>query len=265
MRPLFFGSATRKLYGVYQPASGPAPRATRAQGVVLCYPGVQEYNTSHPAFRKLAGLLSRAGLHVLRFDYFGTGDSAGEMHEGTPEDWVEDVRTAVSELKELAGIRLVSLVGYRLGAALAALAVSSGVKVEDLVLWDPVVSGPEYVSVLEFRDRQENLLLIHPTSRFERGKTEILGYPFSPALRASLEKLDLRKVDTSLAQRLVLVATEERKEYSDLRAALASAREVSYSYVPEDAGAANRTAREEILLVTKVLGAIRDEMAGATP
>jgi hypothetical protein len=39
---------------------------------------------------------------------------------------------------------------------------------------------------------------------------------------------------------------------------------VSYSFVPEDAGTANRGAREEILLVTKVLGAIRDEMAGAT-
>ena len=86
-----------------------------------------------------------------------------------------------------------------------------------------------------------------------------------PALRASLQKLDLRKVDTAAAGRLVLVATEERKEYADLRGALASAREVSYSFVPEDAGAANRSAREEILLVTKVLGAIRDEMAGATP
>jgi pimeloyl-ACP methyl ester carboxylesterase len=252
------------LYGVYQPASGPPPRGTRAQGVVLCYPGVQEYNTSHPAFRKLSGLLSRAGLHVLRFDYFGTGDSAGEMHEGTPEDWVEDVRTAAAELTDLAGIRVVSLVGYRLGAAIAAVAVSGGLKVEDLVLWDPIVSGRDYISNLEFRDRQENLLLIHPTSRFERGKGEILGYPFSPALRASLEKLDLRKVDTAAAGRLLLVATEERKEYSDLRAALASAREVSYSFVPEDAGTANRGAREEILLVTKVLGAIRDEMAGAT-
>ena len=265
MRPLFFGSASRKLYGVYQPASGPAPRGTRAQGVVLCYPGVQEYNTAHQAFRKLSGLLSRAGLHVLRFDYFGTGDSAGEMHDGTPEEWVEDVRTAAAELTDLAGIRAISLVGYRLGAALAASTVESGLKVEDLVFWDPVVSGEDYIAELEFRDRQENLLLIHPTSRFERGKTEILGYPFSPALRSSLQKLDLRRVDTKDAGRLVLVATEERKEYADLRAALASAREVSYCFVPEDAGAANRSAREEMLLVTKVLGAIRDEMAGATP
>jgi pimeloyl-ACP methyl ester carboxylesterase len=263
MKPLFFGSANRKLYGVYHPAQGPQPRGTRTQGVVLCYPGVQEYNVSHSAFRKLSGLLARAGLHVLRFDYYGTGDSAGEMDEGTPEEWVEDVRTAVAELTELAGIRLVSLVGYRLGGALAALAVANGLKVEDLVLWDPVVDGRDYVTDLEFRDRQQNLLLIHATSRFLRGKDEILGFPFTPVLRSALGKLDLRKLSTAAARRVVVMATEQRKEYTDLHTALASVRGVSYSYVPEDADAANRGAREEILLVTKVLGAIRDEMAGA--
>jgi pimeloyl-ACP methyl ester carboxylesterase len=263
MKPLFFGSANRKLYGVYHPAVGPRPQSRGAQGVVLCYPGVQEYNVSHSAFRKLSGLLSRAGLHVLRFDYFGTGDSAGEMDEGTPEDWVEDVRTAVAELTDLAGIRLVSLVGYRLGAALATLAVARGLKVEDLVLWDPVVDGRDYVTDLEFRDRQQNLLLIHANSGFLRGKDEILGFPFTPTLRSALGKLDLRKLDTATARRVVVMATEQRKEYSDLHAALASVRGVSYSFVPEDADAQNRGAREEILLVTKILGAIRDEMTGA--
>jgi uncharacterized protein len=263
MKPLFFGSANRKLYGVYHPATEQQARGTRAQGVVLCYPGVQEYNGAHAAFRKLSGLLSRAGLHVLRFDYFGTGDSAGEMDEGTPEDWVEDVRTAVSELRDLAGIRLVSLAGYRLGASVATLAVAGGLKVEDLVLWDPVVDGRDYVTDLEFRDRQQNLLLIHATSRFSRGKNEILGFPFSPSLRSVLGKLDLRTADTAAARRVVVLATEQRKEYSDLHTALASGRPVSYSFVPEDADATNRGAREEILLVTKVLGAIRDEMTGA--
>jgi uncharacterized protein len=260
MRTLFFGAASRKLYGAYHPAVGSAPPGARAQGVVLCYPGVEEYNVSHSAFRKLATLLSRAGLHVLRFDYSGTGDSAGETGASTPEDWVADIRAARAELSDLAGIQSVSLVGFRLGATLAAKAVAGGVPVGDLVLWDPVVVGREYVAELDFRDRQQNILLLHPTSRFAPPKNELLGYPFPWVLRSSLSALDLRGTRLASAGRILLMVTEERPAYTELRFSLASEREVSYDVVREDAEATNRGAREEVLLATKVLAAIRDRM-----
>src|SRR5262249_18266394 len=141
MRPLFFGTGARKLYGVCHPASPGTAPGGRSRGVLLCYPGVQEYNVSHSAFRKLATMLSRSGLHVLRFDYFGTGDSSGGMGTGSPEEWVADIRTAAAELSDLCGMPALSIVGFRLGAALAARAVSEGLAVQDLVLWDPVVVG----------------------------------------------------------------------------------------------------------------------------
>ena len=73
MKPLFFGEANRRLYGVYHPPAKPSRHA-----VLLCYPGMQEYNAAHWMFRRLATSLSREGHHVLRFDYYGTGDSDGE-------------------------------------------------------------------------------------------------------------------------------------------------------------------------------------------
>jgi pimeloyl-ACP methyl ester carboxylesterase len=265
MRTLFFGTGERRLYGAYHPASPSGEAGARRQGVVLCYPGVQDYNVCHSAFRKLATLLARAGFHVLRFDYFGTGDSSGGMGDGTPEDWVTDIRTAVAELSELAGVSKISLVGFRLGAALAAKAVSDGLSVTDLILWDPVVSGREYVTELEWRDRQQNVVLLHPMTGIGSGKAEVLGYPFPSAVRASIERIDLRTTPIEAALRVVLIVSEEHRAHDELRASLAAAREVGYAFVPENEGATNRGAREEIFLATKALTAIKDTMVGPPP
>ncbi len=72
--PLFFGDPARQLFGVYHPA---AEGNAAERAVVLCAPSPQEYMPTHWAYRRLAALLAKAGVHVLRFDYFGMGDSAG--------------------------------------------------------------------------------------------------------------------------------------------------------------------------------------------
>src|SRR5918992_3821916 len=114
MNPFFFGSSQQPLYGVYHP---PKARVPRRIGVVLCYPLWQEYMRAHRAFRQLAILLAKAGFPVLRFDYFGTGDSGGDSESGDVAQWTADVCTAIDELKDTAGVRSVSLVGLRVGAA----------------------------------------------------------------------------------------------------------------------------------------------------
>ena len=143
MNPFFFGSAERALYGAYHP---PKVRGGSRQGVVLCYPFGVEYMRAHRAFRQLTNLLTRAGLHVLRFDYYGTGDSVGEGDDAGLGDWTADVGTAIRELRDTAGIDRVTLVGLRLGATLAARAGRERDDVERIVLWDPVVSGRRYLS-----------------------------------------------------------------------------------------------------------------------
>src|SRR5262245_24413810 len=142
MNPFFFGSSERPLFGVHHP---PRERGARETGVVLCYPMGQEYMRSHRAFRQLANLLTRAGQHVFRFDYFATGDSSGASGEGSLAQWLADVNQAIDELKDNASLASVSLVGLRLGAALAARASAGRADIDRLVLWDPVVLGPSYL------------------------------------------------------------------------------------------------------------------------
>ncbi|HXN33469.1 MAG TPA: alpha/beta hydrolase [Polyangiaceae bacterium] len=226
---------------------------------MLCYPGVQEYNMAHWAFRRLAGMLSREGFHVLRFDWSGTGDSWGETNDGTIETWLDDVALAAQELRDASAASSISIVGMRLGAALAALACTQGVAAERLVLWEPVVSGSRYIAELEALHARDSLRLLHPVPAH---CAELVGFPFSPALRASVGQIDLCAKPPRSAGRVLIVAGAERPDHRALYAALQSlGLIVSYECVPEDPSATNLGQRESALLTTRSLVAIADHLA----
>lgn len=142
MNPIYFGQTEHQLYGVYHPAM--ATKTPRACGIVLCYPFGQEYMRAHRAFRQIAVSLAKNGFHVLRFDYRGTGDSSGDLEDSTAANWLEDINTAVDELKSITGLDRFSLIGLRLGGLLAALAPAKRSDIDSVVLWDPVSSGSAY-------------------------------------------------------------------------------------------------------------------------
>ncbi len=149
MTPFYFGGRDRRLFGVYEPAIS---RAARRSAAVLCYPLGEEYFHAHRPLRHLSRLLAQAGFHTLRFDYYGTGDSDGEIGEVSLCGARMDVLAAVQELKAITQVEAVTLVGLRLGASLAASAAAiSPAEVNDLVLWDPVVTGDRYFQEVTLR------------------------------------------------------------------------------------------------------------------
>ncbi len=212
MNPLFFGSSPRALFGVYHP---PQARTPLDRGVVLCYPMGQEYMRAHRAFRQVAMMLSRRGFHVFRFDYYGTGDSAGDGDEATVAQWLEDVGTAMDELKDTAGLARVSLVGLRLGAALATLTAARRDDVDALVLWTPVVDGRAYV---------DELLAIAgapgpqgaPAAPSPDPIVNVLGFPLGPRLQTELRDLDLTALTAVKCDRATLLVSEEDVRYERL-------------------------------------------------
>jgi pimeloyl-ACP methyl ester carboxylesterase len=136
MMPLYFGPGDQQLFGVYEPARQ-GDRASRA--AVLCNPVGNEYIHAHRTMRNLASRLSKAGYHVLRFDYYGTGDSAGDSDKGNPDRWCDDIGVAMSELRDMTGATKITLIGLRLGANLAArVSVRDPLQIESLVLWEPL-------------------------------------------------------------------------------------------------------------------------------
>ena len=145
--PIFFGASPRRLFGVYDPADGNSSKGLRA--AVLCNPWGPEYIYAHRALRQLAKRLSLAGCHTLRFDYFGTGISAGDMVDAELAGWKGDIETAIDEVMDLTGAKRVALLGLRLGATLAASVAATRQKgVDALILWDPIVDGTTYLDSL---------------------------------------------------------------------------------------------------------------------
>jgi pimeloyl-ACP methyl ester carboxylesterase len=211
MTPLFFGSSQRRLYGAYDPPQGARPGA---RAVVLCYPWGQEYLRAHRSMRRLANMLAAVGCHVLRFDYFGTGDSMGTAQDVTRRGWEQDIETAIEELQDTSGATQVSLVGLRLGATLAAhVAVRKKKLVHTLVLWDPVVSGLEYLEELLGGD----------TQAMGSGGGDVQGFPMTDSFAAEIRELDVVVLVPELPARTRFIQTAPLPSHATLRAALDSA------------------------------------------
>jgi hypothetical protein len=218
MKAFFFGNGDRQLYGAYH---APAEEGvTRQTAVALCAPWLAEYNMTHWAFRNLAAMLSRSGFPVLRFDYGGMGDSMGSSASADVTTWAGDVVTAVNELMELSGARQVSLVGKGLGATLAAEA-SSGLAVRDLVLWEPVVSGTEYLAELERIDASQRLYRLCPPAP-AGPRDELLGFAVPMAQRRAIANVSLLRRAPKFSGTATVIANHATAPWQRLVTSLSS-------------------------------------------
>ena len=195
MIAFLFGSPERPLLGLFHPASD-SPRDDRA--VLLCNPFGQEAVRGHRMYRVLSERLARSGIAVLRFDYHATGDSPGTDEQGDLAGWVLDVRMAMRELALRSGVAHIVCVGSRLGAALAVRAGSGLAELRRLVLWDPIVQGPEYLELLRRKHveaLESSFSLVDPAWRAQLAgdamsfHDEAMGFGISPALRQQIREL----------------------------------------------------------------------------
>ena len=211
MMPMMFGEA-RRLYGVYHPAAG---AAGAGRGVVLCNPYGQEAYRANRAYRIMADALAGARMHVLRFDYSSTGDSSCDDMAATLERWVEDVGAAVDELRAMARLRAVHLVGLRLGAAVAALTAAKRADIAGLVLWDPIVDGASYL---------KELLPAGLAAGRDELAGEVDGFRLPVALATGIAAIDLASLDGCLPPKQLMITAPERRAPAAVRRQLSLTR-----------------------------------------
>lgn len=223
MNPFYFGTSSRRLFGVHV-AARQGGRSGGVRAVLLCPPWGQEYLRAHRAMRRLAGLLAAGGCDTLRFDYYGTGDSAGDMPEATLQGWELDIDEAINELRDISGANRVGLVGLRLGGTLAAKAAARRRRdISALVLWDPVVSGSQYVEELFLAAQSREHQAERPRQRSveEGGGHELLGFRLPAAFAKALGNLELASVVKDLPEQCHAVVSQASRSTDALREALA--------------------------------------------
>ncbi|MDO3722402.1 alpha/beta fold hydrolase [Marinobacter sp. chi1] len=213
MEAFFFGPSQSYLLGVYHPRK----TGHLDEGVVLCNPFGQEYLRAHKSIRRLAINLSELGYPVLRFDYRGTGDSAGNLSDVTADEWVEDIGHAIQELRDMAGVSRVALVGLRLGAILAARAAIESNDVSRLILWDPITDGEGYLE--EIKTAVANAQKLGSRSKIltPDGTIHFNGFSMPKAFQNSLEALSLGELAQDIAFPIAQFVSHETDEFAKIQ------------------------------------------------
>jgi pimeloyl-ACP methyl ester carboxylesterase len=135
MTPLYIGNCFAWLHA-----------AQGDRGVVICPAmGVEDLCT-HRLIRRMADEISAANLPTLRIDYVGTGDSADANDDaGLVDVWLANIDSAIRYLRDVAGVTEITLVGFRIGALLAAEYAHRHAGVARMVLLGMPNSGHAYL------------------------------------------------------------------------------------------------------------------------
>jgi len=218
-QPFYFGG-DEHLFGNYHAAP---IHEDRRWAVLLCYPLGIEYIYGHRAYRQLALRANQAGFPVMRFDYYGTGDAAGDDRDASLSRWLKNISTAIEELKRRSGASSICLAGLRLGASLAVQAALTSPDVTSLILWEPIVTGKDYLAELqESHQRRLWYLPSLPVAQQNDRSTEVLGFALSDVMYHEIEQLDLSVVAQKPADDIFLIEQNPQPHLAELRAKLES-------------------------------------------
>ena len=181
-------------------------------GVVICTGLIQDALLAYGSLRVLADDLAAAGYATLRFDYPGTGDSCDDATEkdGHWTAWQLSIDDAANWLRATTGAKRLVLVGLRLGTTLATLAAARREDVASLLLFEPVISGRNYVRQLA--------LEVEMLSGARPAKGEDLylrEFRFAPATLDQIGGVDLRKVTLKTGTHVAVCAQTEGKAAED--------------------------------------------------
>ena len=174
-------------------------------GVVIVPPVGYEYWSSHRTLRTLAERLAQNGCLALRFDFDGTGDSAGDQWDPARlEAWQRNIGQAADALRGWGVTRLV-VIGLRIGGTLA-LTQGAAVGADAVVAWAPVARGSRYVRELQLLG-----LAVPETPELpERAGVVQAGSVFSAETLAGLGAIDVGALPDRPATRVLVVDRSDK-------------------------------------------------------
>lgn len=195
-------------------------RGAGATFVIVAPPLFEEHARTRKVLVNMARELAAGGIDAIRFDYPGTGLSAGSTDELTLARAGGALRSAVAYARAQGASR-VHLLGFRFGAYLA-IACAREVPDARLVVWEPVLDLRAHFDEL-LRVELSNQLVTFGSVRRTReqlvaqlaaGEAVLVdGNRVSPALHrelASAPAIDIAEL-AAMADRTIVLCWENRK------------------------------------------------------
>ena len=179
--PVYFGPDSG-LYGCYNLAAD----YRQAPAVLICQPTGHEYERCHRAMRQLAVQAAKNGFSAMRFDYYASGDSAGNCEELSLSGIRLDIQQAIRHCCDKTGVDQLTAVGVRLGATLAAQLASTCPEIDSLVLYAPVFDGEKLLA--EWQGDQHAFYARHSHKLQQPGPGEVLGFSVTEKFQKELRQ-----------------------------------------------------------------------------
>lgn len=115
------------------------------KGAVITHPHpLYGGNMHNNVVAAVSRMYQKMGYTTLRFNFRGVGGSQGKYDDGIGEQ--EDVGAAVAFLAD-SGIQSIDLAGYSFGAWVNALAVSDGLKVDNMIMVSPPAAFIDFKTI----------------------------------------------------------------------------------------------------------------------
>lgn len=149
--PQWLGDPARYLYASLHRSAV----AAAGLGVLLAPPLFHEQPRSRRLLTEVASGLAAVGLPSMRFDFFGTADSAGNSDQTDFSSMCTDLELAAQALRSKTGVDRVVVLAWRGAALPVARWLREGGAAAAVVLWEPIVDGAEWLRELEREDAAE--------------------------------------------------------------------------------------------------------------
>jgi len=178
---------------------------------VIFPPLGHDYRLAYPALKLLAERLASQGFAAIRFDYDGTGDSAGSNDDpDRVESWLRSGEHALRLIRSC-GVQWTATVGMRVGASLAAMVAERTQDVDALVLWDPL-AGRAYIA-----EQRALALLSFGATDVDDGSIELPGLVLATDTVQALREVALARTTGHLAEKVLCLTRADRPSDERMR------------------------------------------------
>lgn len=191
VQPGFLSTSAGNVFTVRHYDQAPSRGA-----VVVVPPFAEEMNCCRRIVTKLATQLTPAGYQLFLFDFFGTGDSSGQIEDATADIWLQNLGEVLAHVR--AEHDLAAVLSIRLGSHIA-------LQVQDLfadvqhICWQPLLSTRmqftelcRHAAISQRLRKERSILSVDSLfAELEAGNTvDLAGYSVTSKLGQSLLDLD---------------------------------------------------------------------------